>query len=523
MVNAFMKNSQSNDLYIENLTPEEAYIADCKKNDKFMLILMFSHLPWIIIFAYDYGTLIPGLILYTILALISIANFFFLQGTQTSRQIFSILVMSFSSILIFVQLGRIEMHFHVFVTLGFLLIYKDWKLFVTATLTVALQHGLLNLSQENNFTLIGIPLKVFNYGHGWDIVFLHAIFVIFESATMGYFSRRLKDQFMRFESLNILNKMYEKNSHLITEVGAISQKTKDSVGKIYSFSEKISSEAYSQVKSVQEINDSLKLISASILNVSNSTKSQYASTEGLTSNLKILNEENGHLLQMIGDSEKGIFRTRNVVQTGEATLFSMQNSMTSISNTYRNMQTIIQGIHEIADRINLLSLNASIEAARAGEYGRGFAIVAQEVSKLADQTARSIRESDSLMKSIQTEVRQSVDSVSKGMDVFVELAKQFNKLSEQFKGVIETAKEQTRKFEEIGVNITSINKDAYTIQNSTGEQQKSMESILFSISEFHRTTESFVTNAQDLVSLGKSSEEIIKDLNRAIESLKNES
>ena len=139
---------------------------------------------------------------------------------------------------------------------------------------------------------------------------------------------------MRFESLNILNKMYEKNSHLITEVGAISQKTKDSVGKIYSFSEKISSEAYSQVKSVQEINDSLKLISASILNVSNSTKSQYASTEGLTSNLKILNEENGHLLQMIGDSEKGIFRTRNVVQTGEATLFSMQNSMTSISKSF---------------------------------------------------------------------------------------------------------------------------------------------------------------------------------------------
>ena len=265
------------------------------------------------------------------------------------------------------------------------------------------------------------------------------------------------------------------------------------------------------------------MVRASSLAVSNSKKSQYASTEGLTSNLKILNEENGHLLQMIGDSEKGIFRTRNVVQTGEATLFSMQNSMTSISNTYRNMQTIIQGIHEIADRINLLSLNASIEAARAGEYGRGFAIVAQEVSKLADQTARSIRESDSLMKSIQTEVRQSVDSVSKGMDVFVELAKQFNKLSEQFKGVIETAKEQTRKFEEIGVNITSINKDAYTIQNSTGEQQKSMESILFSISEFHRTTESFVANAQDLVSLGKSSEEIIKDLNRAIESLKNES
>lgn len=309
-----MKNIKSD---IENLTPEEVYTADCKKNDKFMLFLMFSHLPSIIIFAYDYGTLIPALILYTILSLISVANYFLFLGTQISRQIFSIVVMSYSSILIICQLGRIEMHFHIFVTLGFLLIYKDWKLFLTATITVALQHGLLNLSQENSFMLMGIPLKVFNYGHGWEIVFLHAIFVIFESATIGYFSFRLKDQFMKFESLNILNKMYEKNAQIITEVDSISQKTKDSVGKIYSYSEKISTEAKFQANSVKQISESLQTISTSIVNVSNSTKSQYTSTEGLTSNLKSLNEENGNLLRMIRDSETGISTTRNVVKKGE--------------------------------------------------------------------------------------------------------------------------------------------------------------------------------------------------------------
>lgn len=186
------------------------------------------------------------------------------------------------------------------------------------------------------------------------------------------------------------------------------------------------------------------------------------------------------------------------------------------------MQSIIKGIHDIADRINLLSLNASIEAARAGEYGRGFAIVAQEVSKLAEQTGRSIRESDALMKNIQYEVKQSVDSVNLGMGVFVELSKQFNKLSDDFKIVIHSAEEQTKKFESIQKNITSINSEAYIIQNSTGDQQESMESILQSIANFHKTTESFVLNSKDLVSLGKASEEIVKDLNRSIESLKND-
>ena len=225
---------------------------------------------------------------------------------------------------------------------------------------------------------------------------------------------------------------------------------------------------------------------------------------------------------MIGNSETGIEKTQKVVRIGESSLSSMQDSMNNISTTYRNMQTIIQGIHEIADRINLLSLNASIEAARAGEYGRGFAIVAREVSKLADQTATSIKESDGLMKSIHNDVKQSVETVNHGMSIFTELSEQFNLLSNQFKSVIESANDQAQKFEEIKKNITSINQEAYAIQQNTGEQQQSMSSILNLVNGFYQTMEIFVSNSQDLVSLGKGSEEIIKDLNKAIEALKNE-
>ncbi|MBP9887376.1 MAG: hypothetical protein KBF93_13825 [Leptospiraceae bacterium] len=503
-------------------SPESIYIEDCIKNDKFMLILMFSHLPWIVLFSYSYGTLVHGLILFSILTLLSSLNYFFLRGTEFSRHFFSAIVMSFSSLLVFIQLGRIEMHFHIFVTLGFLLIYKDWKIFVTATLTTAIQHGLFNIFQDHNLTFFGVPLKIFNYGHGWDIVLLHAVFVIFETSTLGYFSRRLKEQFMRTETLVIRNQIHEKNNQIILEVDSISQKTKESVGKLYTFSAKISNEARNQSGSVKEISSSLSSISSSIENVSGSTKKQYTSTEGLTRNLETLNEKNQYLIKMIGNSETGIEKTQKVVRIGESSLSSMQDSMNNISTTYRNMQTIIQGIHEIADRINLLSLNASIEAARAGEYGRGFAIVAREVSKLADQTATSIKESDGLMKSIHNDVKQSVETVNHGMSIFTELSEQFNLLSNQFKSVIESANDQAQKFEEIKKNITSINQEAYAIQQNTGEQQQSMSSILNLVNGFYQTMEIFVSNSQDLVSLGKGSEEIIKDLNKAIEALKNE-
>lgn len=192
-------------------------------------------------------------------------------------------------------------------------------------------------------------------------------------------------------------------------------------------------------------------------------------------------KDSGNLAQdgqiVIESTISGISKIKDVVEHSSNTIFELGQSSTQIGE-------IIQVINEIADQTNLLALNAAIEAARAGEQGRGFAVVADEVRKLAERTTSATNEIVEMVTKIQKDsqnavqsIKQGNEEVSKGMEEATKARTSMEMIVSSSDEVFEISNQVAAASEEQSVTVEQITRSIEGINTVAHESASGVSQI----------------------------------------------
>ena len=253
-------------------------------------------------------------------------------------------------------------------------------------------------------------------------------------------------------------------------------------------------------------------IADSVVNVAGACSEQFTDVETANDHTQKLTENMESFRKTLRMTSEKVDETSNVAEQGgkdvQTAVTSMQSIETNVSGIAKLIESlgenskeigdIVATISEIADQTNLLALNAAIEAARAGEHGRGFAVVADEVRKLAEQSQDAAGEIASRIGKIQKSTEEAVTAMHSGLGEVMEGTKTVQSMGSSFQGIVgmvgevatsaedmrSSVKVLTASIDEISNAITQINEksrsvasEAQTVSASTEEETASMHEI----------------------------------------------
>lgn len=276
--------------------------------------------------------------------------------------------------------------------------------------------------------------------------------------------------------------------------------------------EVVTEQMYNLKNSVITTRDSMNDVSCGTNESAESLQDQLVQTQEIVSQLETVNNVTNTITNDVDETHNNILigkenieQLLESVNQSELTSHTVAEKMDELIENTEKMNEIVEMINSITNQTRLLSLNASIEAARAGEAGRGFSVVATEISSLAGQTNDATINITELISSITKSIREVYESINQLI----------NNNKEQ-NGAVNTMAET---FEKIEKNVEDINRVSDDLEKLMAELSVTNENMVSNINNLSAITEEVSASASETYNESERNAQIVEEVTNVIANL----
>jgi len=241
------------------------------------------------------------------------------------------------------------------------------------------------------------------------------------------------------------------------------------IGQVGRSSDQVSSSAARIADSVHMLEATVAQQAASTTEVSSTSREISSTVSGLAQTMGRLTETASEAAQVATQGVTSLSEINTTMKTLLDATVEVSGRLEILRTKTGNINQVITAITKVANQTNLLSLNAAIEAEKAGEYGPGFAVVAREVRRLADQTAIATLEIEAVISEMQTAVKEGVAGIETYTEQTRSSSERIARISTDLGRVIEYTQQLSPQFESVNRSMQTQSESALQISEAMSQ------------------------------------------------------